>query len=77
MFSLIRELTHLFTLCAAPGSGAQECSGTITVDEALLAEDARFKAQMGGDGAAMKKLFAAFVAALQGYSADKFGPHRI
>ena len=57
MLSLIRKLTRFFTFCAAPGSGAQECSGTITVDEALLAEDARFKAQMGGDGAAMKKLF--------------------
>ena len=57
MFSLMRALTGFFTLRAAPGSGAQECSGTITVDEALKAEDARFKAQMSGDGAAMKKLF--------------------
>jgi hypothetical protein len=57
MFNLIRALTHFFNLRAAPGSGAQECSGTITVEEALRAEDARFKAQMSGDGAAMKKLF--------------------
>ena len=57
MFSLMRALTGFFTPRAAPGSGAQECSGTITVDEALKAEDARFKAQMSGDGAAMKKLF--------------------
>ena len=57
MFSLMRALTGFFILRAAPGSGAQECSGTITVDEALKAEDARFKAQMSGDGAAMKKLF--------------------
>jgi Domain of unknown function (DUF4440) len=57
MFRLMRSLADLFVLRSAPGSGAQECSGTITVAEALLAEDARFKAQMSGDGAAMKKLF--------------------
>ena len=57
MFRLIRSLADLFILRSAPGSGAQECSGTITVAEALQAEDARFKAQMSGDGAAMKKLF--------------------
>ncbi|HVY04504.1 MAG TPA: nuclear transport factor 2 family protein [Burkholderiales bacterium] len=58
MFSKLRALTGFFTLrAAAAGSGAQEVSGVITVDEALQAEDARFKAQMGGDGAAMKKLF--------------------
>ncbi len=57
MFSQIRALTGFFTLRVAPGSGAQECSGTITVEEALQAEDARFKAQMSGDAAAMKKLF--------------------
>ncbi|MEO8157592.1 MAG: nuclear transport factor 2 family protein [Betaproteobacteria bacterium] len=57
MFNLVRALTNVFTMRVAPGSGAQECSGTITVEEAMQAEDARFKAQMGGDGAAMKKLF--------------------
>lgn len=58
MFSLIKTLTEfLFLRAGAPGSGAQETSGTITVDEALKAEDARFKAQMSGDGAAMNKLF--------------------
>lgn len=56
MFDIIRTLADFFTLSAAP-SGAQECSGTITVDEALKAEAARFKAQMSGDGAAMNKLF--------------------
>ncbi len=57
MFNLVRALTNVFTMRVAPGSGAQECSGIITVEEAMQAEDARFKAQMGGDGAAMKKLF--------------------
>jgi hypothetical protein len=58
MRALIHGITEFLTLrAAAAGSGAQEVSGTITVDEALAAEDARFKAQMSGDGAAMNKLF--------------------
>lgn len=58
MLKSIRAAGGFLTLhVAAPSSGAQECSGTITVDEALKAEDARFKAQMSGDGAAMSKLF--------------------
>src|SRR5258708_8737385 len=57
MFNLVRALANFIVPRVAPGSGAQECSGTITVDEALKAEEARFKAQMSGDGAAMNKLF--------------------
>jgi hypothetical protein len=57
MFDFIRNLADFFILAVAPGSGAQESSGIITVDEALKAEEARFKAQMSGDGAAMNKLF--------------------
>jgi hypothetical protein len=58
MIDFICRLAHFHTFfAAAAGSGAQEVSGTITVDEALAAEDARFKAQMSGDGAAMNKLF--------------------
>ncbi len=58
MFESVRFVTNFLALyAAAPGSGAQECSGTITVEEALKAEDARFKAQMGADAAAMNKLF--------------------
>ena len=58
MLKLIDAFTSFLTLrAAAAGSGAQDVAGTITVDEALAAEDARFKAQMGGDGAAMSKLF--------------------
>ena len=58
MLTLIRNLASFLKLhAAAPGSGPQDCSGSITVEEALAAEDARFKAQMGGDGAAMNRLF--------------------
>ena len=45
---LIRALLNL---------GAQDCSGTITVAEALQAEDARYAAQMANDFAAMERLF--------------------
>ena len=36
---------------------ADECSGTITADEAVSAEDARYKAQAANDVAAMERLF--------------------
>ncbi|HTS52738.1 MAG TPA: nuclear transport factor 2 family protein [Burkholderiales bacterium] len=41
----------------AGAAGPQDCSGTITVEEALKAEDARFAAQMAGDAGAMQRLF--------------------
>ncbi len=56
MFKFINTLADFLVLSAVP-SGPQDCSGTITVEEALAAEKARFAAQMGGDGAAMNKLF--------------------
>ena len=42
---------------AADVASAQECSGSITVEEALRAEDARYAAQTGNDFAAMDALF--------------------
>jgi len=36
---------------------AQDCTGTITADEAMKAENARYAAQTGNDFAAMQKLF--------------------
>jgi hypothetical protein len=55
------SLRFLSALCqpavVAPGSGAQDCAGTITTDEALQAEDARYAAQMANDFAAMERLF--------------------
>jgi len=50
----LREFTTL--RAAAGGGGAQDCSGTITVDEALKAEQDRYAAQMKGDVAAMQRL---------------------
>lgn len=57
MLRLIRFFGEFFVPRVLAGSGAQACSGTITVEEALQAEDARYQAQMSGDGAAMSKLF--------------------
>jgi Domain of unknown function (DUF4440) len=55
---IIEVLRNFLKLDAvASGGGPQECSGVITSDEALKAEDARFKAQMTGDVSAMQKLF--------------------
>ncbi|HEU5283273.1 MAG TPA: nuclear transport factor 2 family protein [Burkholderiales bacterium] len=42
---------------AADAASAQECSGTITAEEALRAEDARYTAQTTNDFATMQKLF--------------------
>ncbi len=53
----IQALRGLTTLrAAAGGGGAQDCSGTITVEEALKAEQDRYAAQMKGDAAAMQRL---------------------
>ena len=54
----IRLLLALFlTLGLAGAAGAQSCTGTITADEALKAEHARYAAQTSNDFAAMEKMF--------------------
>jgi len=59
---MANRFVRLFTLFAmlglvAAGAAAQECSGTITADEAMKAETARYAAQTSNDFAAMEKLF--------------------
>jgi len=44
-------------LAAATSALGEECSGTITAEEALKAENARYAAQTSNDFAAMEKLF--------------------
>ena len=44
-------------LAAATSASGEECSGTITAEEALKAENARYAAQTSNDFAAMEKLF--------------------
>ena len=60
---MAHRVVRLFTLIAMLGfaaagtAAAQECSGTITADEAMKAETARYAAQTSNDFAAMEKLF--------------------
>ena len=58
LFLLVSALL-LCELLACGIAVAEECSGTITAEEALSAEDARIKAQAATDVAAMEKLFGA------------------
>jgi len=53
---MLRSFAPIF-MVPAGGAGAQDCIGTITAEEALKAEDARYAAQMGNDFAAMERLF--------------------
>ena len=53
MFALLTALV----LGAAGAAAAEECSGTITADEAMKAEMSRYAAQTSNDFAAMDKLF--------------------
>jgi hypothetical protein len=55
VFSFLPSL-HLSAI--APGGGAFECSGTITVDEVLQAEAARYAAQTSNDISTMQRLYA-------------------
>ena len=50
-------LALILTLGLATAATAQDCSGTITADEALKAEHARHAAQTSNDFAAMEKMF--------------------
>ena len=60
---MVYRLLRLFALLAILGliaagtASAQNCSGTITADEAMKAETARYAAQTTNDFAAMEKLF--------------------
>jgi hypothetical protein len=57
--TLVRAFTLIVTLGLA-GVGvasAQDCQGTITADQAMKAETARYAAQTTNDFAAMEKLF--------------------
>jgi len=58
-FLRLFTLVSVLGLGAAGAASAQECSGTITADEAMKAETARYAAQTSNDFAAMEKLFGA------------------
>ena len=50
-------LAALLGLIVVGAAVAQDCTGTITADEAMKAENARYAAQTTNDFAAMQKLF--------------------
>lgn len=56
-FVRLFALFAMLGLVAAGAAAAQECTGTITADEAMKAETARYAAQTSNDFAAMEKLF--------------------
>jgi ketosteroid isomerase-like protein len=56
-FLRLLALVAMLGLVAAGAASAQDCSGTITADEAMKAETARYAAQTANDFAAMEKLF--------------------
>ena len=58
-FLRLFTLVSVLGLGAAGAASAQDCSGTITADEAMKAETARYAAQTLNDFAAMEKLFGA------------------
>ena len=56
-FLRLFALIAMLGLVAAGAASAQDCSGTITADEAMKAETTRYAAQTSNDFAAMEKLF--------------------
>ena len=59
MHGLLLRTLYVFAILAAISTStafAEDCSGTITAEEALRAEDARYAAQTGGDFAALQQL---------------------
>ena len=50
-------LLAILGFAAAGAASAQDCSGTITADQAMKAETARYAAQTSNDFAVMEKLF--------------------
>ena len=50
-------LVGMLGLVAAGAAAAEDCRGTLTADEALKAETARYTAQTSNDFAAMEKMF--------------------
>jgi hypothetical protein len=53
----MKLMTNISACHAAPDLGGASGADTITAEEALTAEDARYAAQTGGDFAAMERMF--------------------
>ena len=77
---MTRLLLRLLFCCLILGviangsAAAEECSGVITTEEALRAEDARYAALIANDFASMERMFGedlVFIRSLDGAVADK------
>jgi|SRR2546428_2216747 len=73
---LLRSLFGYLVLgvLASATASAEECSGTITAEEVLRAEDARYAAQIANDFAAMERMFGedlVYIRSVDGAAADK------
>jgi len=77
MMRLLLPLCFGFLILEVVASGiasAEECSGAITAEEALRAEDARYAAQIANDFAAMERMFGqdlVYIRSSDGAVADK------
>src|SRR5215469_5539491 len=78
--TMIRLLLHLLFcslilgVMARSTASAEECSGSITAEEVLRAEDARYAAQIANDFAAMEQMFGPellYIRSVDGAVADK------
>jgi ketosteroid isomerase-like protein len=73
----MRAFSTALVVCAALLAGsaaAEECSGSITAEEVLRAEDARYAAQIANDFAAMEQMFGpelVYIRSVDGAVADK------
>ena len=70
-------LSALLGLAAANAASAQDCSGTISADEAMKAENARYAAQTTNDFAAMDKLFGNDLTYNHSSAASDDGPREV
>jgi hypothetical protein len=71
-FKILFALTALGVVSGA--TFAEECSGSITAEEVLRAEDARYAAQIANDFAAMEQMFGpelVYIRSVDGAVADK------
>src|SRR3989441_5145790 len=77
MMRLLLRLLFGYLILEVVASGtasAEECSGAITAEEALRAEDARYAAQIANDFAAMERMFGddlVYIRSIDGAAADK------
>jgi uncharacterized protein DUF4440 len=77
MLRTLFKILFAFIALGVLGGGAafaQECSGSITAEEVLRAEDARYAAQIANDFAAMEQMFGpelVYIRSVDGAVADK------